>query len=500
VHALHFISQSLQHPDAFSVVLLLGIGLVALAGAYLVSLVDVTVLAVVALLLEMFSGNWGLTGLAVPFDRLALAIALGALLLKGARNVGARRLVLRPLHLVLLSALAWCAVSGLIAGTITGSVGFYAFLDRFGVFPFLWFCIAPILFGTTRQRKILLVGLVAMGLYLGFTGLMEGLHVYKFLFPRYIANPNVGIQWGRARGPFLESTGDGFCAFVGGSAAYIGLRTWRSSSARWICLLTIGLDLATNFFTLTRGVWIGTFLGVGAIMVLTKELRRFIAPCLLAGVILVVGTLVISPTIRAEAIGRATQQSPVWDRQNTDLAALRIIEEKPLTGVGWENFVNVGSNYMIQQPGYPITGIGLEIHNVFLSHAAEVGLPGFLLWFTGLLGAIRWAFLPRGLMRRGKTDKSPPSLEIQLWRADPELQLWRTAGMAVLLCFFVIANLAPVSEALPNALLWIWLGILATPYTSVLRTQVLRRGTVRGVQVLSTGPATNTPDLRPVYL
>ena len=342
MHSLHFISQSLQHPDAFTAVLLLGIGLVALAGAYLLSLVDVTVLAVAALLLEMFSGNWGLTGVNVPFDRVAMGILLGALLLKGSRNVAARKLVVRPLHLVLLSALAWCAVSGIVVGTITGSVGFYAYLDRFGVFPFMWFCIAPLLFGTPRQRKILLVGLVGMGLYLGFTGFMEGLHVYKLLFPRYIANPNVGIQWGRARGPFLESTGDGFCAFVGASAAYIGFRTWRSTAARWVCLLTIGLDLATNFFTLTRGVWIGTFLGVAAIMVLTKKLRRLIVPALLVGVILVGGTLIISPTIRAETIGRATQQSPVWDRQNTDLAALRIIEDKPLTGVGWENFINVG--------------------------------------------------------------------------------------------------------------------------------------------------------------
>ena len=242
VHMLELVSQS----GTFNDVLVVGVVLVALAGVYLASRVDVTVLLVAALALELFSGNWGLMGLPGPLDRVAMAVALGALVLKGTRNVGARRLVLRPLHLALLSALAWCVASGLIAGTITHSLGFYAFLDRFGFFPFLLFCLAPIFFGTPRQRNILLVGLVGMGLYLGYTGCMEGLHIWKLVFPHYIANPNVGIQWGRARGPFLESTGDGFCTFVCGTGAVIGLKTW-SRRVHWVCYLTIGLDFGHAF-------------------------------------------------------------------------------------------------------------------------------------------------------------------------------------------------------------------------------------------------------------
>ncbi len=65
----------------------------------------------------------------------------------------------------------------------------------------------------------------------------------------------------------------------------------------------------------------------------------------------------------------------MWDRQNTDLAALRIMKEKPIFYIGWDNFLNVAPNYMLQQPNYPITGLGIEIHNVFLSHAADPGDP-----------------------------------------------------------------------------------------------------------------------------
>lgn len=200
MHKLQFITQAFQHPDASNVVVLVGLAIACLAAVYVASRTDVTVLLVAALMLEMFSGNWGLMGIPVPLDRVAMAIALGALVLKGARNVGARRLVLRPIHLALLSALAWCAISGIIVGTIKTSLGFYAFTDRFGLFPFLLFCLAPIFFGTTRQRNILLTALVGMGLYLGLTGCLEGIHLYKLLIPRYIANPNVGIHWGGQEG------------------------------------------------------------------------------------------------------------------------------------------------------------------------------------------------------------------------------------------------------------------------------------------------------------
>ena len=101
------------------------------------------------------------------------------------------------------------------------------------------FTLAPLIFGTAKQRNNLLIGLVVIGLYLGATGVFEGLHVWRLVFPNYIANPNFGIQFGRARGPILESTGDGFCILCGMVAAAIALTSWRSQWARLACYLTI---------------------------------------------------------------------------------------------------------------------------------------------------------------------------------------------------------------------------------------------------------------------
>jgi putative inorganic carbon (HCO3(-)) transporter len=471
VQRLHFLTQYLQHPTPLNLATLAALAVVGLAACYLLSRVDLSVLVVVGLFLQVFSGNWALMNIPIPLDRLLLAVALIVLIMKGARSVSTRRLVVRPLHLALLCAATWAAASGIIAGTLIGHLGFYSFLDRFGLVPFALFTLAPLIFGSAKQRNTLLIGLVAIGLYLGATGVLEGLHIWRLVFPSYIADPNVGIQWGRARGPFLESTGDGFCILCGMVAAGIALTSWRSQWARGACYLTIVLGGAALFFTLTRSVWIGGFLGGVCAMLLTRQTRRIVVPVLLVGTVAVVATLALSPRIRSETIGRTESQSPVWDRENTDLAALKIIAEHPLTGVGWENFINVSAPYMRQQPDYPITGVGLEVHNVFLSHAAELGIPGLLLWLLAFGGAVWHALAPfpssRG--RRGNSaTRAPP--EDWSWR-DP----WRVGAVAILLCFLVIANLAPFSEALPNSLLWTWLGVLCVPYTSALRAPAVVR-------------------------
>jgi O-antigen ligase len=176
-------------------------------------------------------------------------------------------------------------------------------------------------------------------------------------------------------------------------------------------------------------------------------------------------------------------QSPVWDRQNTDLAALRILNEKPLFGVGWENFSNVSTDYMLQQPTYPITGEGLEVHNVFLSHAAELGIPGLLLWLLGFGGAVRRGLFPG---RRGAPQAAAYGPD------EEDLAWWRLAGFAVIPCFLAIASFSPFSQALPNTLLWTWLGVMAIPYTSRLRLPAAR--------AVTTSPLWQARPQRPVLV
>ena len=73
-------------------------------------------------------------------------------------------------------------------------------------------------------------------------------------------------------------------------------------------------------------------------------------------------------------------------RKNLNTAAMGMISQRPIFGVGWDNFAN-------EAPGF---GVGLswqregaihKAHNLYLAIASEAGLPGLII-FMGLLLAL----------------------------------------------------------------------------------------------------------------
>ncbi len=133
----------------------------------------------------------------------------------------------------------------------------------------------------------------------------------------------------------------------------------------------------------------------------------------------------------------------MWDRYNTNSAAVRMVEARPLFGFGWQTFPTTGPDYMRQADTYPLSGAGLEVHNVFLSHAAELGLVGATLWAVALFGAVGGAIVRRG---------------------PPELQPWRVGLLAIFVAFLVAANFGPLSYPFPNLLLWTWAGVAGAEF------------------------------------
>src|SRR6202011_3607061 len=100
---------------------------------------------------------------------------------------------------------------------------------------------APLLFGTSKARRILLGTLVVVGAYLGFIAVMEGIGVHGLVYPRFISDTSVGISVGRARGPFLDGAANGLGLFMCGTAATIGLSVWKEFRVRVACLAIAAL-------------------------------------------------------------------------------------------------------------------------------------------------------------------------------------------------------------------------------------------------------------------
>jgi O-antigen ligase len=223
----------------------------------------------------------------------------------------------------------------------------------------------------------------------------------------------------------------------------MGVTVWRSRVARVLCGSVVAVASVGVLFTLTRAVWIAAVVGPVCALLLVPRLRRLIVPLLGGLLVTALAAFLLVPGLGTKADSRLNDKVPVWDRYNTDATALRMVEMRPLFGFGWQTFHTLGSHYVRQADGYPITSASNEVHNVFLSHAAELGIVGSVLWTLALFSAVGGAIVRRG---------------------PPELLPWRLGLVAVFVAYLVVASFGPLSYPFPNALLWTWAGVAGAPF------------------------------------
>ena len=60
------------------------------------------------------------------------------------------------------------------------------------------FAVAPIAFSRSEDRLLLMRTLALLGIYLGVTAFLEVIGPQSLVWPRYIMDPSVGAQFGRA--------------------------------------------------------------------------------------------------------------------------------------------------------------------------------------------------------------------------------------------------------------------------------------------------------------
>jgi putative inorganic carbon (HCO3(-)) transporter len=393
-----------------------------------------------AIALTLFSGNWrqlGLPGLVSP-DRLLLIAGFVALLFKDPALGQRPYLRLTPTHVVLLVAAAFAICSAVAAGTIGERATIFPLVDRFGLVPFSLFLVGPIAFADEDQRRILLRTFLVIGAYLGLTALFQGLGIRALVFPRYIIDISAEVQTGRARGPFLDAAINGIALFYCAVAAML---TYVTESRPWLKRLAVALATLCLFdliFTQERSVWLGAVAAILCAAAAAPALRRRL---LIAGpiaVLALVAAFVVVPGLYTQTSKRIGDQRTEWDRLNLNKAAENMVQARPLLGFGLGTFKERSEPYFEQNPSFPLTNTTGELHNVFLSTAAELGLIGSSIWLLGLVLAIGGAIVVRG---------------------PPELFPWRIGLLAMAIMWLIVANLVPMVQAFPNQVLWLWAGV-----------------------------------------
>jgi putative inorganic carbon (hco3(-)) transporter len=415
------------------------VGMAATAAAVsCLTLLDPAWILTGGLMLSVFSGYWRDMHIPIPVDRVVIFSGIAAALFKSWRSREVPSVRIRTLHWLMLLLILYAVASAAWSGTLTDHGPLFALIDRLGLVPFLLYLVAPVAFYTSRQRRILAIGLLTLGAYLGLTTLFEVVHLNALVEPKYILNPALGIHADRARGPFLEAGANGLAMFECLVAAVITFPWWRGRRAKALVIGVILLCAAGILFTLTRQTWVAAGAGAIAAMLVNRRLRSLLPIAAVAGTLVVVASLAFVPGLSQSFHQRTSDQGSVWDRLNSDAAAERMALARPALGFGWGDFGTASPPYYRQAATYPLTAVG-DAHNVPLSNAAELGLAGAVLWLGILIVGL-----------------GGPAIR----RVQPDLDSWRVGLIAVAVAWFVQSNFTPLDYAFDNYIVWLWAGVV----------------------------------------
>ncbi|HSK34757.1 MAG TPA: O-antigen ligase family protein [Propionicimonas sp.] len=389
-----------------------------------------------ALVFTMFSGHTGLMGLPLSPDRPLFAFAVLLLILDPDRD----RLRWRWFYAVAALTILWTALSWTSTGSLTDGLKAFALLDRI-IMPLAMFPLGALVFATDHRRELLLRTSALMAIYLGFTGLFEYLRIGALVFPGYIMenlNPSTDI---RAGGPYLFPEPLGLVCALAIFLSGLLVRTSSSRAWRIVGMLGIFFGFVGSVVGMVRSVWLALIVAGLVVGLIVPRIRRKLPLLLIAAAIVVAIIVFVFPDFRDVLINRITTERSVYDRQNTNVAALRVIQEYPLFGIGWGEFVHQNVDWVRQADTYPVTTITIEIHNVFLSRAAETGIPGLLLW---LLCFVTGPML--GMLAKPLTASA---------------RYWKLAGLAAFFLWFLPSLSSPNPYPTPNFLVWLIWGVAA---------------------------------------
>lgn len=336
-------------------------------------------------------------GLSWTIDRIIILTLLGTFV------VGWKTGRLNVLPLEFIDCLMGLFLIWLTARTITQPLGsihpqqphtLMHLINGYGV-PFA-------LYFVVRSSKLDLAGLrwgfwimTLMGAYLSCTAVFEVAKLWSLVFPKFIADPALGIHFGRARGPMLQSVRLGICLLA---CLLISLiyTVWLNPNykSRWLLsLITVPILLLAIVLTYTRSIWMGAI----AVMVLLVLLcfdgvvrRRLVMGGAVVGIL---GALIAGPNLIAfkREYSAAETRESTYMRAAFAYVSLEMIKQRPIAGFGFNQF-NVANLEFLSDRS---TDIRLESirgyvhHNSFLSLLVDLGMVGFSLFFLLIAACVR---------------------------------------------------------------------------------------------------------------
>ncbi|MGD9636106.1 MAG: O-antigen ligase family protein, partial [Pirellulales bacterium] len=198
-----------------------------------------------------------------------------------------------------------------------------------------------------RAWQASLAVLAAMGIYLALTALAEVTQQWSFVFPRYIADPTLGIHFGRGRGPELNSASLGVyltvCLWCAWFLRPEVRRTWQLVLLGAVPLMALGI-----LVTYTRSTWIG-LIASAAVVLFVQLPKNWRVPLFslgaLAGVL--VGAVLWQDVIGLKREGTASESGHSVDqRESFAYVSWQMFKDHPVFGVGFGRFYDAKMPYL----------------------------------------------------------------------------------------------------------------------------------------------------------
>ena len=231
-----------------------------------------------------------------------------------------------------------------------------------------------------RDWRRLLAAFVVLGIYLASTGVLEVAEVWSLVFPRYIADPNLGIHFGRARGPELNSVSLGMYLTACALCAFTLLPFVRQRWQQLVLALSLPLMAFGVLLTFTRSTWIGMAAGgfVVAAFYIPRQWRLPAVACgTLAGLLIACASWSHLMDIRREGDAGDSEHS-VDQRASFAYVSWQMFRDHPILGVGFGRFYDQKLPYLSdRRQTVELESVrGLHHHNTVLSILTETGLVG----------------------------------------------------------------------------------------------------------------------------
>src|SRR5262249_6045729 len=236
---------------------------------------------------------------------------------------------------------AICTISALTIGA--GPLLLYYVFD-FIYNPLAMFILVRSIPPGTVTLESLSFGFLPLGAYLAINGVFEHFGPHALVWPKYIFDSQIGVQFERTRGSFASAEALGSALIV--TFLFYGLCLARvRPTTRFMSYLILLVTPAVIYTTNQRSAWLAFGLCLGVLAVARSEMRRVARIILVLAVLGFLSGAASHFSFWADSTLFSQRQQTVDYRFVNYATAWAMGTANPMFGVGFGNFRNVWPQY-----------------------------------------------------------------------------------------------------------------------------------------------------------